>query len=98
HDQPRIVSRFGDEGEFRVQSAKMLAMVLHGMQGTPYIYQGEELGMTNPGYTQIAQYRDIESLNQFAEQHERGRPDEQTLAILASKSRDNGRTPMQWDA
>ncbi|WP_224651823.1 alpha,alpha-phosphotrehalase [Pectobacterium versatile] len=98
HDQPRIVSRFGDEGEFRVQSAKMLAMVLHGMQGTPYIYQGEELGMTNPGYTQIEQYHDIESLNQFAEQRDRGQPDTQTLAILASKSRDNGRTPMQWDA
>ncbi|KFF61237.1 trehalose-6-phosphate hydrolase [Pectobacterium brasiliense] len=97
HDQPRIVSRFGDEGEFRVQSAKMLAMVLHGMQGTPYIYQGEELGMTNPGYTQIGQYRDIESLNQFAEQRDRGQPEAQTLAILASKSRDNGRTPMQWD-
>lgn len=97
HDQPRIVSRFGDEGEFRVQSAKMLAMVLHGMQGTPYIYQGEELGMTNPGYTRIEQYRDIESLNQFTEQRERGQPDEQILAILASKSRDNGRTPMQWD-
>ncbi|WP_225085233.1 alpha,alpha-phosphotrehalase [Pectobacterium colocasium] len=98
HDQPRIVSRFGDDGEFRVQSAKMLAMVLHGMQGTPYIYQGEELGMTNPGYTQIEQYRDIESLNQFAEQRDRGQPDAQILAILASKSRDNGRTPMQWDA
>lgn len=97
HDQPRIVSRFGDEGEFRVQSAKMLAMVLHGMQGTPYIYQGEELGMTNPSYTQIEQYRDIESLNQFAEQRDRGQPEAQTLAILASKSRDNGRTPMQWD-
>ncbi|KHN51916.1 alpha,alpha-phosphotrehalase [Pectobacterium fontis] len=97
HDQPRIVSRFGDEGEFRVQSAKMLAMVLHGMQGTPYIYQGEELGMTNPGYTQIEQYRDIESLNQFAQQREQGQPDESILTILASKSRDNGRTPMQWD-
>lgn len=97
HDQPRIVSRFGDEGEFRVQSAKMLAMVLHGMQGTPYIYQGEELGMTNPGYAQIEQYRDIESLNQFAEQRDRGQQEAQTLAILASKSRDNGRTPMQWD-
>ncbi|MBT9184795.1 alpha,alpha-phosphotrehalase [Pectobacterium punjabense] len=97
HDQPRIVSRFGDEGEFRVQSAKMLAMLLHGMQGTPYIYQGEELGMTNPGYTQIEQYRDIESLNQFAEQRDRGQADDHILAILASKSRDNGRTPMQWN-
>ncbi|MEH2921004.1 alpha,alpha-phosphotrehalase [Samsonia erythrinae] len=97
HDQPRIVSRFGDEGEFRAQSAKMLAMVLHGMQGTPYIYQGEELGMTNPGYTQIEQYRDIESLNMFAERTGKGQSASQLLAILASKSRDNGRTPMQWD-
>ncbi|ETJ29721.1 hypothetical protein Q604_UNBC15756G0001, partial [human gut metagenome] len=58
HDQPRIVSRFGDEGEYRVPAAKMLAMVLHGMQGTPYIYQGEEIGMTNPHFTRITDYRD----------------------------------------
>ena len=98
HDQPRIVSRFGDEGEYRVQAAKMLGMVLHGMQGTPYIYQGEELGMTNPHFSRITDYRDVESLNMFAELRANGREPDELLAILASKSRDNGRTPMQWDA
>lgn len=98
HDQPRIVSRFGDEGEYRVYAAKMLGMVLHGMQGTPYIYQGEELGMTNPHFSRITDYRDVESLNMFAELRANGREPEELLAILASKSRDNGRTPMQWDA
>ncbi|WP_411706058.1 alpha,alpha-phosphotrehalase [Edaphovirga cremea] len=97
HDQPRIVSRFGDEGELRVPAAKMLAMVLHGMQGTPYIYQGEEIGMTNPGYTHLKHYRDVESLNMFAELKAAGQSEEQLLAILRTKSRDNGRTPMQWD-
>ena len=98
HDQPRIASRFGDEGEHRVTAAKMLAMVLHGMQGTPYIYQGEEIGMTNPHFSRITDYRDVESLNMFAELRANGREPEELLAILASKSRDNGRTPMQWDA
>jgi trehalose-6-phosphate hydrolase len=98
HDQPRIVSRFGDEGEYRVPAAKMLGMVLHGMQGTPYIYQGEELGMTNPHFSRITDYRDVESLNMFAELRANGREPDELLAILASKSRDNGRTPMQWDA
>ncbi|KTH72412.1 glucohydrolase [Enterobacter roggenkampii] len=98
HDQPRIVSRFGDEGEYRVHAAKMLGMVLHGMQGTPYIYQGEELGMTNPHFSRITDYRDVESLNIFAELRASGREPDELLAILASKSRDNGRTPMQWDA
>lgn len=98
HDQPRIVSRFGDEGALRVPAAKMLAMVLHGMQGTPYIYQGEELGMTNPGFRQISDYRDLESLNMFAERRAAGAAEDELLAILASKSRDNSRTPMQWDA
>ncbi len=97
HDQPRIVSRFGDEGKYRVPAAKMLAMVLHGMQGTPYIYQGEEIGMTNPHFRQITDYRDVESLNMFAELNGQGRDAEELLAILASKSRDNSRTPMQWD-
>ncbi|MDL8166918.1 PTS trehalose transporter subunit IIBC [Escherichia coli] len=96
HDQPRIVSRFGDEGEYRVPAAKMLAMVLHGMQGTPYIYQGEEIGMTNPHFTRITDYRDVESLNMFAELRNDGRDADELLAILASKSRDNSRTPMQW--
>ncbi len=73
HDQPRIVSRFGDEGEYRVPAAKMLAMVLHGMQGTPYIYQGEEIGMTNPHFSQIGDYRDVESHNMFIERSVQGR-------------------------
>jgi trehalose-6-phosphate hydrolase len=98
HDQPRIVSRFGDEGEHRVPAAKMLGMVLHGMQGTPYIYQGEEIGMTNPHFSRITDYRDVESLNMFAELRANGRDPDELLAILASKSRDNSRTPMQWDA
>lgn len=96
HDQPRIVSRFGDEGELRVPAAKMLAMVLHGMQGTPYIYQGEEIGMTNPHFSRIDQYRDVESLNMFKilRLHQ---DEKDVLAVLAHKSRDNGRTPVQWD-
>ena len=97
HDQPRIVSRFGDEGEYRVPAAKMLAMVLHGMQGTPYIYQGEEIGMTNPHFTRITDYRDVESHNMFAGLRAEGRDANELLAILASKSRDNSRTPMQWN-
>lgn len=97
HDQPRIVSRFGDEGKLRVTSAKMLAMVLHGMQGTPYIYQGEELGMTNPGFTSLSQYRDVESLNMFSALHQDGKEPQELLEILRSKSRDNARTPMQWN-
>jgi len=98
HDQPRIVSRFGDEGEYRVPAAKMLAMVLHGMQGTPYIYQGEEIGMTNPHFSTISEYRDVESHNMYAELRAQGRDADELLAILASKSRDNSRTPMQWNA
>ncbi|MBD2814774.1 alpha,alpha-phosphotrehalase [Xenorhabdus sp. Flor] len=97
HDQPRIVSRFGDENQHHKTSAKMLAMVLHGMQGTPYIYQGEELGMTNPHFKRIEDYRDIESLNMYQERIEKGVQPEEILPILAQKSRDNSRTPMQWD-
>ena len=98
HDQPRIVSRFGDEGEFRTASAKMLAMVLHGMQGTPYIYQGEEIGMINPNFSSIEQYRDVESLNAYQILHDQGKSAVEILQVLAQKSRDNSRTPMQWDA
>ncbi|WP_040975529.1 alpha,alpha-phosphotrehalase [Necropsobacter massiliensis] len=98
HDQPRIVSRFGDEGALRNPSAKMLAMLLHGMQGTPYIYQGEEIGMTNPNFTAIEQYRDVESLNAYHELKEKGFDEADILNILAQKSRDNSRTPMQWSA
>ncbi len=98
HDQPRIVSRFGDEGEHRVVAAKMLASTLHGLQGTPYIYQGEEIGMTNPGYQRIDDYQDVESRNIFAIKQAEGMIEAEILAILGAKSRDNSRTPMQWSA
>lgn len=98
HDQPRIVSRFGDEGRFWKESAKMLAACIHLMRGTPYIYQGEELGMTNAHYDRIEQYRDVESLNYYRILLEQGKTKEEALAILAARSRDNGRTPMQWSA
>ncbi|MBE2894801.1 alpha,alpha-phosphotrehalase [Spirabiliibacterium falconis] len=98
HDQPRIVSRFAQEGEKRETAAKMLAMVLHGMQGTPYIYQGEELGMTNPGFTALSQYKDVESLTMYHELRQMGHSHEHVMAILGQKSRDNSRTPMQWNA
>ncbi|HHQ4530040.1 TPA: alpha,alpha-phosphotrehalase [Aeromonas hydrophila] len=98
HDQPRIVSRFGDEGEHRVMAAKMLASTLHGLQGTPYIYQGEEIGMTNPGYQRIDDYQDVESRNIFAIKQAEGMSEAEILAILGAKSRDNSRTPMQWSA
>lgn len=98
HDQPRIVSRFGDEGEFRNKSAKMLAMLLHGMQGTPYIYQGEEIGMTNPNFRKLSQYRDVESLNAFEILQKKGLNTPLALQILAQKSRDNSRTPVHWDS
>lgn len=97
HDQPRIVSRFGDEGELRNTSAKMLAMLLHGMQGTPYIYQGEEIGMINPNFSTITEYRDVEALNAYRELKEKGMDESMILRILAQKSRDNSRTPVQWD-
>ncbi|MFM5650324.1 alpha,alpha-phosphotrehalase [Aeromonas veronii] len=98
HDQPRIVSRFGDEGEHRVVAAKMLASTLHGLQGTPYIYQGEEIGMTNPGYQHINDYQDVESRNIFTIKQAEGMSEAEILAILGAKSRDNSRTPMQWSA
>ncbi len=99
HDQPRIVSRMGNDGErYRERSAKMLATCLHMMQGTPYIYQGEELGMTNYPFTEIGEFRDVESLNAYQENEESGRRDpEEFFRCLSYKSRDNARTPMQWD-
>ncbi|OCG34315.1 alpha,alpha-phosphotrehalase [Gilliamella sp. Gris1-4] len=97
HDQPRIVSRLGNENQYHKQSAKMLAMLLYGLQGTPYLYQGEEIGMTNPHFTDISQYKDVESLNIYQEKIADGMSKAEILAILASKSRDNSRTPMQWD-
>ena len=97
HDQPRIVSRVGDEGKYRLESAKMLATALHGLKGTPYIYQGEEIGMTNAHFTDISQYRDIESLNYYNLMERKGKPEEEIYESLRRKSRDNSRTPMQWD-
>lgn len=98
HDQPRVVSRFGDEGAYWKQSAKMLAGVIHAMRGTPYIYQGEELGMTNAGFTRLDQYRDVESLNHFQILRDKGMSETGVYAILQAHSRDNSRTPMQWTA
>ncbi|EOD79531.1 Trehalose-6-phosphate hydrolase [Grimontia indica] len=97
HDQPRIVSRFGCDKKFRVESAKMLATAIHLMQGTPYIYQGEELGMTNPNFQNIDDYRDVESLNAYHMLIAKGLPKEEVLTILSAKSRDNSRTPMHWN-
>lgn len=97
HDLPRIVSRWGNDGKYRVESAKMLASVLHGMQGTPYIYQGEELGMTNVHFDDISQYKDIETLHMYEERMEEGYSEEEVMASIYAKGRDNARTPMQWD-
>ena len=96
HDLPRIVSRWGNDGQYRVESAKMLAVLLHGLQGTPYIYQGEELGMTNVQY-EIGDYRDIETLNLYRERLEKGYSREEIMRSIHAKSRDNARTPMQWN-
>ena len=96
HDLPRIVSRWGDDGRYRVESAKMFAILLHGMQGTPYIYQGEELGMTNVKFD-FADYRDIETVNMHRERLEKGYTEEEIMESIYAKSRDNARTPMQWD-
>ena len=97
HDQPRAVSRFGDDKNYWKESARSLAMLIHLMRGTPYIYQGEELGMTNAYFTDINQYRDVESTNYFRILTEGGTSKEEALDIIAARSRDNGRTPMQWD-
>lgn len=96
HDLPRIVSRWGNDGMYRIESAKMLAILLHGMQGTPYIYQGEELGMTNVAYG-IDQYQDIETLNLYKERLEKGYKEDDVMHSIHEKSRDNARTPMQWN-
>ena len=96
HDQPRIVSRLGDVNRYWKESAKMLAASIHLMRGTPYIYQGEELGMTNAGFKSIEQYRDVESRNYYEIMLKEGKTTEEALEILAERSRDNGRTPMQW--
>ena len=97
HDQPRAVSRFGDDAKYWKESAKMLGVLIHLMRGTPYIYQGEEIGMTNAGYTSIDQYGDVESTNYFDILCKEGKTPEEALHIIGERSRDNGRTPMQWD-
>lgn len=96
HDLPRAVSHFGNDEKYRVESAKMLATMIHGMQGTPYIYQGEELGMTNVRFD-IEEYRDIELLNMYKERMEKGYEEQEIMRSIYTKGRDNARTPMQWD-
>jgi trehalose-6-phosphate hydrolase len=97
HDQPRIVSRYGNDRKYRVESAKMLAATMHMMQGTPFVFQGEEIGMTNPGFEHIEDYRDVESLNMYTVLKKQGMSHTDIIAILKQKSRDNSRTPMQWN-
>ena len=97
HDLPRIVSRWGNDKEYRVESAKMLATLLHGMKGTPYIYQGEEIGMTNVKFATIEEYNDIELKNMYNERIENGYAHEDIMKSIYAKGRDNARTPMQWD-
>ena len=99
HDQPRQVSRFGNDGPYRVQSAKLLGTYLHLLQGTPYIYQGEEIGMTNVAFDSIQDYNDIETVNLYHELvDEKAWDPQDVLKVLHAKSRDNARTPVQWDA
>ena len=98
HDLPRIVSRWGNDREYRVESAKMLATLLHGMKGTPYIYQGEELGMTNVRFEDINEYNDIETLNMYKDRISKGYSHEEIMESIYAKGRDNARTPMQWDS
>jgi glycosidase len=97
HDQPRIVSRWGNDQEYRITSAKMLATVLHMMQGTPFVYQGEEIGMTNINWDDITQYRDIESINYFHEKKTEGVSEQEIMKSIRTKGRDNARTPFQWN-
>lgn len=98
HDQPRIVSRFGNDTTYHKESAKMLATMIHMMRGTPYIYQGEEIGMTNAYFTDIRQYRDVESINYEQILRNLGKSQPEITKILQARSRDNARTPMQWNA
>ncbi len=98
HDQPRMVSRFGNDGKYRVESAKMLATFLHMMHGTPYIYQGEELGMTNVRFEKLEDYNDLETRNMYRQRViENGADHNEVMSAIYLKGRDNARTPMQWD-
>lgn len=98
HDQPRIVSRWGNDSEYRVESAKALALILHGMKGTPFIYQGEELGMTNLPPMELHEYRDVETQNMYREKRAYGWSHERIMTAIATKGRDNARSPMQWSS
>ena len=98
HDQPRSVSRFGNDTKYRKESAKMLAAAIHLMRGTPYIYMGEEIGMPNAGFDDISQYRDVESINACHILKKEGKSEQEVLHILNERSRDNARTPMCWDS
>ena len=99
HDQPRSVSQFGDDGIYRMESAKMLATFVQMLQGTPYVYQGDEIGMTNVAFESIEEYRDVATRNMYEEAvEEKGVDPELALSVVHKKSRDNARTPMQWDA
>jgi oligo-1,6-glucosidase len=98
HDQPRAVSRFGDDGRYRVESAKLLATILHLHRGTPYVYQGDEFGMTNVPFTGIDDFRDIESINHYNEAVAAGADPATVIAGMLAMSRDNARTPVQWDS
>ena len=98
HDLPRQVSKYGDDGEWRVRSAKCIATVIHLMKGTPYVYQGEEIGMTNMRFERIDQFRDIETLRHYAERIAAGVPREEFIAGANVNGRDNARTPVQWTA
>ncbi len=97
HDQPRANNRFGDVKNYPKETATMLAQTIHMMRGTPYIYQGEEIGMTDPDFSSIDDYKDIESINAYKDLLEKGKSSDEALNIIKKKSRDNSRTPMQWD-
>ncbi|MBX4148976.1 alpha,alpha-phosphotrehalase [Paenibacillus lautus] len=97
HDQPRALTRFTNDGKYRTESAKMLATTLHGLQGTPYVYQGEEIGMPDPKWNDISEFRDIESLNMYTILQEQGKTPEEAAHIVKVRSRDNSRLPMLWN-
>ncbi|MFV8828609.1 alpha,alpha-phosphotrehalase [Alkalihalobacterium sp. APHAB7] len=97
HDQPRVVTRYGNDEKYHNESAKMLATTIHMMQGTPYIYQGEEFGMTDPKFDSIKDYRDVETLNYYEIMKQKGIREEEIMEIIKRKSRDNSRTPVQWN-